>query len=266
MMTTNITNPIDYPQLRGSLESIKYPAFVEPKLDGELNYCYMEKDVACLRNKYGKERTDFPAVTELKKAMGDRTAIFAGELVYGEGKSGDLYEFLKNKTSNGLRFVIFDIISLDGKSLTSESTLDRKEMLIELFDDKRDMLNTKVLCPAVAHSKSEVETIYLKVIKMGYEGVVIKNFHEKYISGPCNWVKMKHRDINAYKVCYIDPVKERIEVTVATINTTRPVGVKVMNNIKKLLKVGDVVNIEHQGVLPMGGLRHPVFRGKEVTP
>ena len=42
----------------------------------------------------------------------------------------------------------------------------------------------------------------------------------------------------------------------------RGVGVKVCNKDKALLKVGDDVKIEHQGVLSNGGLRHPVFKGR----
>ncbi|MDD5496765.1 MAG: hypothetical protein PHP46_06705, partial [Candidatus Omnitrophica bacterium] len=55
------------------------------------------------------------------------------------------------------------------------------------------------------------------------------------------------------------PAQERIEVLVHNGANSKPVGVKVMNKVKATLKVGDIVEIEHQGILSQGGLRHPVF-------
>ena len=46
------TNPVRYPELRGSIEAIRYPSFVEPKIDGELNW-YRD---GYLFNKSGKVR------------------------------------------------------------------------------------------------------------------------------------------------------------------------------------------------------------------
>ena len=43
----------------------------------------------------------------------------------------------------------------------------------------------------------------------------------------------------------------------------RVVGVKLVDKYKSRVKIGDVVTIEHQGILSGGGLRHPVYIPKE---
>ena len=75
--------------------------------------------------------------------------------------------------------------------------------------------------------------------------------------GPCPWVKMKKREMVQCEVWKIDPVLERIEVRV--VGGSKDIGVKVPNKIKFKLNVGDLVEIEHMGVLSKGGLRHPCF-------
>ena len=43
---------------------------------------------------------------------------------------------------------------------------------------------------------------------------------------------------------------------------SRNVGVKCSHAWKGRMSVGDDVEIEHQGILPDGGLRHPVIASK----
>ena len=72
---------------------------------------------------------------------------------------------------------------------------------------------------------------------------------------------MKKKDENGYHIVVIDPTRERIEVRVNSAIHSRNVGVKVPNDVKKTLMIGQIARIEHQGILSGGGLRHPVFKG-----
>ena len=87
MKTTKVLPPPSFPDLRGCLMGVKYPAIVEPKYDGEINIW----DGKRLTNRYGKQRWDFPAVNNLPNEQ------LLGELYYGDGKKISFYQFLEHK-------------------------------------------------------------------------------------------------------------------------------------------------------------------------
>ena len=78
-------------------------------------------------------------------------------------------------------------------------------------------------------------------------------------------MKVKKKDTLDLEVVHIDPTLERIEVYFRdTANQMKAVhvGVKCLNKDKHNLKIGDIVEISHMGVLSKGSLRHPVFLRK----
>lgn len=282
MITEKITTKPPFPELRGKLSSIRWPALSEIKYDGE--YCLViyargkdSRVVECKTvNKYGKTRSMFPAIdtiaTELTSA-GVREAAFLAELYTDEGKLGALYDLLGRKEDDGLNINIWDaslirfIDNSEYSDISMRSTLiDRKEIIMHILPSQQTQLK-------IVMNKDEAEAHFKEITAQGYEGVVIKQLDSPLIMGPCPWVKMKYKDRSDYSVLIIDPVKERIEVGVPDATTVDPitgaikptlinVGVKVMNAQKQTLNLGDRVTIEHQGVLDSGSLRHPVFIGK----
>ena len=235
-----------FPELRGSLDAMKFPALVEPKLDGELGIW----NGMCLINKYGKTRRDFPAVNKLT------TADCIGELYTNQGLAGELYTLSKNKTSDNLKFTIFDI------PVTDLTLVSRREVMFETFP-KESIIEARV-----ASTKEEALALYQLYIVKGYEGAVVKSLDSMWLTGPCSWVKIKHKDRSQYQICLIDTTQERIEVMVpippspgnlTIIQKYVKVGVKCISKYKVKLKVGDFCTVEHQGVLVSGSLRHPVY-------
>ena len=67
------------------------------------------------------------------------------------------------------------------------------------------------------------------------------------------WVKLKHRRTADCKIHAIDPILERMDIEFRN----RTVGCKLPHKYKSGVSVGDVVEIEHMGVLTGDGLRHP---------
>ena len=271
MIITKTQNRQAFPELRGRLSQIRYPAYVEAKIDGEMNwYVPMApdmflpgtEDAPYLINKSGKMRMDFPVVDELPQ-IGPK---LLGELYWDAGKAGDLYEFLKHQTDDELKYCVFDV------NMPGPYT-HRREWL------KKNIKTTPHVTVASAievYSKRDAVWNYHNLINEGYEGVVVKNADSRFTMGPCGWVKLKKKDTTNYIVNAIDPDRERIEILVPTVDGDNrksifshglggwfvPVGVKVSDKDKADLKVGDIVTIEHQGVLSNGGLRHPIFKGK----
>lgn len=261
MIVAKMTPKFQEPKLRGSLEAIRWPALYEFKFDGELNWLVHkcpEMRVGhyhtYLINKYGLVRAETPVIERVIQGIGS-SAILIGELVYGKGHAGDLYELNKHKADDGLTFIPFDIIMWDGQSMASTPLIDRKELLATL-----PHLGVRV---RVVNSKAEALQAFEKVTGIGYEGIVVKPFDSPISGGSLPWVKMKKKDRSDFKVVLIDPTRERIEVAIPQPNGAIVcVGVKVMNRDKVKLRAGEEVTIEYQGILKSGSLRHPVFIGK----
>ena len=249
-MITRTTNKPRFPELRGALEGIQFPAWAERKYDGEFNW-FIKNGECYLLNKHGKKRTDC-AVTQLIDSEIGTTIQLIGELFYDEGKAGALYELLKNKNSGSLHYRPFDIVEYDGENLIDKPLITRKEILHSLFP--------ALSAPGkVCQDAHDVVMYFNDAVKDGYEGIVVKNMVGRLVFGPCSWVKMKKKDESNFKVISIDPVRERIEVEVKLPAGIRPVGVKVSNKEKTKLRVGSVVAVQYQSILSHGGLRHPVF-------
>ena len=243
---------LGYPELRGSIQTLKYPAFGEIKLDGELAWHIWNEKEDVIFGKNGKI-TEHAVLDGVSVSLGETHGITIGELYAYAGKFGDLYKLKDPKFQ--LRYRPFDIIQLDGEDLRSKPLIERKEILLSLLPG--------LAMPRLIENVSDALAYAKFVMSEGYEGVVLKNLEERYKIGPCAWVKVKTKDENVYAVQNIDPVQERIEFSVQMANgKTRLVGVKCLHRDKALLKVGDLVKIEHQGVLALGGLRHPVYKGK----
>lgn len=235
-----------FPELNGKIETIRYPVYIEPKLDGITEWLYRNDGRPYLINGNGKILSDLPITREITIPTGVNRLL--GELHYGEGKAGDFYK-IKSAREDELNFTIFDVdLPLP--------YLDRHKWLIE------NIRGTKHVSRALgimALNKEHVLEEYNRFVdQMGYEGAVIKSFDLRLIMGSCPWVKMKKTETLDLKVAGISLNQERIEVLHGDIK----VGIKCINKYKKILKVGDIVEIEHKGVLEGGSLRHPVFLRK----
>ena len=267
METAKIDNKIiNYPQLRGTTASITYPAIAELKIDGELNYIRIE-DKPYTINKYGTMRRDWPAINDIDKELtsnGVSSAVLVSELYWDEGKLGALYDLLSKKKDNAVKLSVFDVIEINGEDMREKPLVERKEML--------HAIGVGAWTPKcwVIEDKDDLEARFQEAMQMGYEGIVAKGLDSKFQHGPCSWTKLKYKDQNDCAVVLIDPVKERIEIIYispdpAIQNSVRTVhvGVKAPNSYKKHIKLGDLVTIEHQGVLASGSLRHPTLVAKK---
>jgi ATP-dependent DNA ligase len=263
-------NVFAFPELRSTMGNIKYPCFAEVKYDGEVTKIFFDEDHIHTTNKYGTERIDWPVLSEISKILLSNDineALLLGELFWEEGKRGDLYKLLSHKNDNSLNIGIFDFKYLKKEDTIFKGTemdlLTRKEMLVDIFMKSKHIIQSTLIS-----NKDELQTFYNNVISNGYEGIVVKNLNENYVEGPCGWVKIKEKDRTDYPIIFIDPVKERIEIGAVTRFPDGrieiiDVGVKVTNKYKASLKIGDIVTIEHQGILESGSLRHPVFIPKK---
>ncbi len=256
---------VQSPELRASAKATRmYPAFVEPKLDGEFCYVKIGKEInECFTiNKYGKIRMNFPALLDIKKflchdfGLKHHTATFLAELHFSRGKRGDLQHLLKLKDFDGLNITCFDVIEIDGVDLRDEPLFYRKERLMEFLPTSKNVIYGPYINCTYVENEKQAFDLYKVFINNGWEGVVVKPIESKLVMGPCEWAKIKEKDRNLYQVMKIDETAERMNIIVPF---KASVGIRLANKYKKYVKVGDWVEIEHQGVLPSGSLRHAML-------
>ncbi len=252
--------PQSFPELKGKIETIRYPVYVEPKMDGITNWLYLpslydpgDGDIegSYLVNGNGKVMFDLPIAREIEITNVPHRLL--GELYCGEGKAGDFYK-IKGASENELKFIVYDI--------DMPGTYEERSKWLDGYIKDTD--HVKLIRQHRCTLKSQVDYYFEEFVKQGYEGIVVKSFDSRLIMGPCPWVKMKHKETLDLEVFSISRTQERIEVLVPLINETGNVicGVKVMNKIKSTLKVGNIVEIEHLGRIDGGNLRSPVFLHK----
>jgi bifunctional non-homologous end joining protein LigD len=83
-------------------------------------------------------------------------------------------------------YVIFDVLSLDGRSLMREPYLERRRQL--------EALNLDGIYWRTPENFDDGEALFEVVCKRGLEGVVAKRVDGRYRPGERGWVKMKNRN------------------------------------------------------------------------
>lgn len=247
--------PQIFPEINGKLETIRYPVYVETKVDGITSWLVIPSiydpgiddiEGPYLVNGNGKILHDLPITHEIEMLSSSYRLL--GELHYGEGKARDFYK-IKGAEEDELNFTVFDV----------NISLPYHERCKWLIEHVRGTPHVNRVLSVMALNKEQVLKIYNQYVDdMGYEGAVVKSFDSRLIMGPCPWVKLKKKETLDLKVVAISSTQERIEV----LHENKRVGVKCLNKHKKDLKIGDIVEIEYQGVLEGGSLRHPVFLRK----
>ncbi|HYD34917.1 MAG TPA: ATP-dependent DNA ligase [Vitreimonas sp.] len=92
-----------------------------------------------------------------------------------------------------LRFFVFDIIELDGRSLLDTPLQERKEALEKLFQDNETIQHTPYIVTEIPETLREFHEAQLAE---GLEGAVIKQRYSGYQSGRkgWSWVKIKEAE------------------------------------------------------------------------
>ena len=100
------------------------------------------------------------------------------------------FQKLQNYRSNDkytIQFYVFDLLTLDGKSLTSMPLVERKQLL-QKFIPKSD---TILFCD---HVDTEGKSLFREMKKMNLEGMIAKRKNSKYLIGKrtTDWLKIKN--------------------------------------------------------------------------
>lgn len=163
----------------------------ENKYDGYRTIAVVNTDKVELfsRNKISFDVNFKPIADELKKI--DHTVVLDGEVVV-ENKLGRAdFQMLQNYLKTGignLKYYVFDLLHLDGNTVTELSLLDRKELLKILFN-KYDFSNIFYSEHTIGDGIEQFE----KARKNNSEGIIAKKADSSYtVAGRSNnWLKIK---------------------------------------------------------------------------
>jgi DNA ligase-1 len=184
---------------------------VEPKYDGlrvQIHFVRHPKSGNMQYTAYTRNLEEvsamFPELEQLAQYVSADTLILDAEAIGFDPKPGKLLLFQETMNRKRkhlitetaakipLRFFIFDVLSIDGKSLISEKLRERKDVLKKLFKKNELFVQTDFITTT---DPKELQTYHEQKLSEGLEGVVIKQIDAPYQSGRKNWywVKLKEK-------------------------------------------------------------------------
>lgn len=164
----------------------------ELKYDGYRIIAYVEGNSVRLMTRNNNDFTDrFGCITSslLNWAAG-RAMVLDGEMVVADalGKTDfqALQNYKKNRKTQNLIYIIFDLLALDGADLRGQRLIQRKETLMALMQDAPKNLHYS------QHVMGNGKESFKAACELGMEGIVGKKADSVY-SGTRNgdWIKLK---------------------------------------------------------------------------
>lgn len=149
----------------------------------------------------------FPALAEAVDALPLRSAILDGELIAqdraGHSDFGELQRRLEAGQVDALRYVVFDLVYLDGVDLRGVALSARRDVL------------RKVLAAGEAsalafseHMQGPADQVLAASARAGLEGIISKRADAPYRGGRSQaWIKLKHKADEEFIVVGYTPPK-----------------------------------------------------------
>jgi bifunctional non-homologous end joining protein LigD len=164
----------------------------ELKFDGYRLLCHLNgKEFRFWTRNQNDWTTKFPSVGKTVKTLPVKSAILDGEIVALDPSGRASFQRLQQSIkggSGGLIFHIFDLIYIDGFSLTKTPLRERKAVLQELFES----LDETSLLRYSDHVEGNGDQFFKQACKFGIEGIVSKHANSLYESTRSrNWLKIK---------------------------------------------------------------------------
>lgn len=146
-----------------------------------------------------------PELVRMLRELGVR-AVIDGELIAvderGYSDFNALQRALQAKDASGLRYVAFDLLSLDGHDLRGAPLIERKALLERLLDgaDPRFFYST--------HIMGQGPAIFDAARERGMEGIISKRADSRYEAGRTErWLKVKTAETRDFVVVGYTPPK-----------------------------------------------------------
>ncbi|AWI58724.1 DNA ligase D [Sinorhizobium fredii] len=163
----------------------------EAKFDGYRLICAIGGGTVRCYTRNGLDWTEkFPAIAAALAELDCKSALIDGEVV-ALSDAGSSFSALQKalRTGASTRLYAFDLIELDGKDLSREPLIERKEKLKVLLDS---LGTTAATVQYSEHVEGNGEHVLAAICKAGQEGIIAKEAKAPYRSGRTrSWLKVK---------------------------------------------------------------------------
>lgn len=144
------------------------------------------------------------------KKITTKDFVLDGEAVVFEGKGrsrfGDLQAALREGKGDGIVFMAFDLLHLDGYNLRDLPLNERLKRLEKLVDEDGGVVRRSKVWPA-----AEGESLFKQACKNGLEGIISKSAKGRYVpDSRRDWVKSKCRARQEFLICGYTPPKSSL--------------------------------------------------------
>ena len=164
----------------------------ELKFDGIRAIAVKDNRKASLISRNGnKLDARFPEIAEAMKNLPVRDCVIDGEVVALDEKGRSSFQLLQGLEMEGrkapLRFYVFDLLELDGKSLLGLRLEQRKQVLATLCESVGDPIRYS------GEISGDVKSLLAEVQRRGLEGLIGKQRNSVYEPGRRSgtWIKLK---------------------------------------------------------------------------
>ena len=136
-------------------------------------------------------RTRFPEIVDAVKKLSTQECVIDGEVVALDGEGRSSFQLLQALDLEGrkapVRFYVFDLLQLDGKSLIKLPLAQRKELLAKLCEGIGDPIRFS------GEIGSDAKSLLAEVKHRGLEGLIGKQRDSFYEPGRRSgaWIKLK---------------------------------------------------------------------------
>ncbi len=185
----------------------------QPKLDGFRLQVHLDKScdeprVCFFSRNLQNMSAMFPDLHQALIKLNVKNLIAEGEAIAYDAQTGNFLPFqetVKRKRKHGiadvaqeypLKLFFFDILYLNNESLLSYPHVQRRKMLVDLFNKSSDLAVIQPIEECKISHADELEEYFESMIAQGLEGVVVKRFDSPYTAGKrnFNWIKLKRQE------------------------------------------------------------------------
>ena len=166
----------------------------EVKYDGHRTLAFCEGGVCALKTRSGLDCTAKFSVAAkgVEEMLKGRAAVLDGEMIVagkdGVSDFGALQAYAAGRRGDGLAYVLFDLLALDGEDLRARPCIERKERLEALVKGAPPVLAYS------RHAESMTAREAERLRARGLEGIVMKRADSPYTAGRTgDWRKWKFR-------------------------------------------------------------------------
>jgi ATP-dependent DNA ligase len=163
----------------------------EVKFDGVRGFAVIEKGrVVKLLNRSGINRLEDRFAQFKEDTFNDYDIIFDGEIVVFDDELRTRLPLVSSRDNwKKAKFVVFDVISVNGNDVRDYTLVDRRKLLKDLFYNFTKKPKNFALSPVF----EGLNQIWGIVKERDLEGVIAKKLNSKYFGKRCDyWIKIKN--------------------------------------------------------------------------